>query len=220
MVRISNYLFGPNVRLPFKELFVCSSLYGNEFIRQYQKLPIITPEIFKYKNEGWARAVKEWTSLSQAQKDLYEILTFDDTSSSLYLWILDNLKNPETYTEYEAPAFVFPFSSEYEEDNGVKYIKLFFQDLLPSIPNFDNFNFTIILKKAGYDPEYNQECFLNTIPFNVDIEKVGVMYKIRQDLMLDFAITPGTSYHYQIFHYNYLLNQSVYSNISITTTPA
>jgi len=220
MVRVNNYLFGANVRLPIKELFVCQSIYGLEYVREYVTLPIATPLIFQDHNPGWARAVSEWSKLTPATRALYDVLVFDDTSSSFYLWILDNLKNALAYDQYQAPAFVFPLHTEYEIDEGVGRVKIFIQDILPEIPDFNDFNHTLILKKAGADPDYSRECLLDTIPFNVDIIKIGGLYKIRQDLLLDFNIVPGVSYHYQICHYNYTINQSEYSNISIETIPA
>lgn len=220
MVRINNYLFGPDVRLPFKELFVCSSLYGKEFIRMYQDLPIETPPLFKLHNAGWIRSVEGWNKLTEAQKDLYEVLTFDDTSSPLYLWILDNLKNPLPVGSYGAPSFVFTLHTELSDPEDPLHVKVFFRDLLDEIPDFSNFNFTIILKKAEADPDYSAACFLTSIPFDVEITEVEDKYRIEQELLYDFAVVPGISYHYQILHYNYIILQSDHSNVSIVSIPS
>lgn len=220
MVRINNYLFGDNVRLPFKELFVCSSLYGKQFIRRYLDLPIDTPLTFRSNNPGWRRAVEEWQALPPDTRALYQALVFDEMSSVFYLWILDNLKNPVSYSEMSPPPFCFTLTAEYEPEEGIDSVKIFFQDLLRAIPDLSQFSYTMILKKAGANPDYCREDILDIIPFNVEISKVGARWKIRQDLLRDFDVLPGVSYHYQIFHYNYILNQSVYSNICVETIPS
>lgn len=216
MVIVNNYLFGTGNTGPFSDILVGQGKYNLDIVRKFSKAFYTNP-IFSFKNIGWSRALNDWDSLTEEQKNNYTSQDLTGTAGGFRIFLTDNLLLSYSFSMAQAPENPLYLTSEVEEDEGTYYIKVKYERVFLEIPSFEYLEFIKLYKGVDIEPLQNPDFHLITSKFDPVITQVGVAWKVSQLLINDYNVEPGHVYFYHAYTTSYtILISAIYrESISI-----